>query len=350
MPLTHLNDYRRYPERWEALKCLQHEGSDLHEKERYRMLIALQYDYRLEDEAFVRFLFTEEVIARENDLFQGIGESLILGAYLLARAKNPEDIPLFYRAKQANFDTYSGFDLEFAYYALKEATEPYLKTHHSELYEALQGTYETRRLASRLERWWKRVEARYPDSLSLEPLNTRFERAIYFEAWDEAKALLEQWNAQEPESAQKQDHLIHGYIALKEYTIALEISQHQCASLKDPWERASAYHNLLKLYTKSGAPKEGLDALKAIDCAFKDFDSWKAVGLGRMAIHEAFCFALETPELATALQAFEIGDRWFCEIDYLMYVGLDTGAKAASRCGFEAKATTYAHLAQQEKA
>ena len=51
---------------------------DLNANQRYSVMIELQYDWRLEDHDLVRYLFEQEVIAREEDSFQGIGEVLEL--------------------------------------------------------------------------------------------------------------------------------------------------------------------------------------------------------------------------------------------------------------------------------
>ncbi len=44
---------------------------DGNEKERYALLIELQYNFQEEDTPLLRFLLEQEVIAREEDDFQG---------------------------------------------------------------------------------------------------------------------------------------------------------------------------------------------------------------------------------------------------------------------------------------
>ena len=86
---------------------------DGNELERYRFLIALQYHYVADDEEFVRFLFDQEVIARQRDSFQGCDDSLRLASYLMSRSNCPNDFWRFAEAKFANFDTLCGYDPQF---------------------------------------------------------------------------------------------------------------------------------------------------------------------------------------------------------------------------------------------
>nr|MDE7293359.1 hypothetical protein [Oscillospiraceae bacterium] len=58
----------------------------------------------------VRELFTEEVKARENDSFQGIGINLEILTSLLLSYNRETDKPLFERAKNANFDCSCGYE------------------------------------------------------------------------------------------------------------------------------------------------------------------------------------------------------------------------------------------------
>lgn len=135
-----LNSYRVDQKKWvnasyKAAKSEDRGTYDSNEKLRYSILLSLQYDLKDNDEELVRFLFEQEVVARENDSFQGIGNALWLGAFLLSKYRKVEDIPLFYRAKFANFDTSCGFDREFIYLALRNKTEDYVLTKFPEIHE-----------------------------------------------------------------------------------------------------------------------------------------------------------------------------------------------------------------------
>lgn len=94
---------------------------------------------------------------------------------------------------------------------------------------------------------------------------------------------------------------------------------------------------------------EGLDVIYSINREFKKFKGWKNVGLGRMAIHEAFEYALVTRDLKIARLSFKTAHSWFKKMDSIAYVGLEAGWKAAEKCGFTWKARMYKKLAIKER-
>lgn len=81
---------------------------DAHAAARLRLTLALQFG-EVREEGLIRTLLTEEIAAREQDPFQGIGPTLeILSGLLLAYGRS-EDEALFTRAKNANFDCFCGY-------------------------------------------------------------------------------------------------------------------------------------------------------------------------------------------------------------------------------------------------
>lgn len=76
-------------------------------------LLCLQYDRRDADHPLTRYLFEQEVGPARLAPFQGVPESLLLGTFLLARYRDPADVELFWKAREANFDTACGFPAEF---------------------------------------------------------------------------------------------------------------------------------------------------------------------------------------------------------------------------------------------
>src|SRR5438128_372196 len=68
---------------------------DANSVRRYGALVCLQYDRRDEDHDLIRYLFEQEVLARRDDPFQGETPTLNLGAFLLARFRRSEDVPVF---------------------------------------------------------------------------------------------------------------------------------------------------------------------------------------------------------------------------------------------------------------
>ncbi|PCJ29154.1 MAG: hypothetical protein COA99_19720 [Moraxellaceae bacterium] len=322
---------------------------DSNEKKRYSLLISLQYDFKKSDEELIRYLFEQEIIAREKDDFQGIGDTLWLGAYLLARFSTPLDISLFYRAKFANFDTGCGFDREFMYIALREKTEEYVFQNDPELYDEVKGGFSSMGLAENLDSWWNKLSNRFPESESDEPIFGLYERSIYFEDKELAKKYLKKWKESATESEQKDSTLKYAYIELGEFTKAIELVKKELVSKKTNWDKASSNQDLLKLYTKMGGAEEGLDIIKAIDKQFIQFDNWRQVGLGRMAVHEAFEYTLASNDIDVARAAFRIAHSWFKKMNYIAFVGLEAGWKAADKCGFTLKARMYKKMAMKER-
>ena len=66
-------------------------------------------------ENMIRELFEEEIISRENESFQGIGDNLELLTVLMKKYRRPGDQELFERSKNANFDCFCGYDPERSY-------------------------------------------------------------------------------------------------------------------------------------------------------------------------------------------------------------------------------------------
>lgn len=348
--MINLDFYRDGKENWKELSYSEAHSEDRgsydrNEKSRYAALIELQYNFKKGDEQLIRFLFEQEIVARENDSFQGIGDALWLGAYLLAKFRKPEDIPLFHRAKFANFDTGCGFDREFIYCALREETEDYVFKNYPEIYEDIKDCFSF----LDMDAWWSHTSKRFPDSETEESLLELYQRNIYFENYDQAKSYLEQWKQREPESKQKENTLKYAYTELGEYAKAVEILKREIGEKETNWDRASYFRDLLSLYTKMKEPKEGLDVIKSINKEFKRFNDWRDVGLGRMAIHEAFEYALATEDLEIAKQSFKIAHSWFKKMKSIAYVGLEAGWKAAERCGFTWIAIMYKNLAIKER-
>jgi hypothetical protein len=100
---------------WKLLKpALSDSGPDgeidRHERGRLQLAWALQYDARPEDGELLRHALEQEIAWREVSPFQGVGETLEILAWLVARERRVADVWLLARAKQANFDTSCGFD------------------------------------------------------------------------------------------------------------------------------------------------------------------------------------------------------------------------------------------------
>ena len=85
---------------------------------RTRICFGLLYNsFEYDTENIIRELFETEVVSRENESFQGIGVNLEILTFLLKKYNNPDDLKLFERAKNANFDCCCGYEVDFCNYS-----------------------------------------------------------------------------------------------------------------------------------------------------------------------------------------------------------------------------------------
>ncbi|MCA9173984.1 MAG: hypothetical protein KDB14_05800 [Planctomycetales bacterium] len=316
---------------------------------RLRVLLALQYDRRESDIELIRHLFTNEIIAAENDSFQGCDGAFTLAAFLLARFREPSDAPLFARAKLANFDTACGFPLEFIFAASGEQTEHMFKASDPCLWDQLTLAFELTTTSDDLEEWWQTISGHYPDCEEDEHVLALYERALSFDDSEQALHYLEEWAAKEPDSEAKRSRLKYEYARLGDFKKSAEIAASILGHAEKLWDKASAQRDLVKLQRKAGEFTQSLKTARQLDATLAVFDDWIGVGLGRIAIQEVFELSLSHPELADASEAFTLADRWFQRSRDLALVGMESGAKAAQRCGLVDKANEYNQIADIER-
>lgn len=305
---------------------------DKQAKARYALLIELQYDLQAQDEALVRYLFTQDILNHQEGSIWGVSDALVLNAYLLASFKNPDDIPLFYNAKHSNFDASFVIDNEFMFYALEDKTGRFIKNNFPEIYDDLQELYSQYSCASALEEWWTQLSSNYPKQEADEHLYTLYQRHLYLDNYELAKKYLEAWNETTSDSVNKQNTLKHAYTELKEYLKVIELLKEELAASDSHWDSISCYRDLLDFYTKTEQSENASKTVDCIDKELEEFSDWKNVGLGRMTIEKIFEFSLLTDNTAFGIKAFNIAYKWLRKIKYdLSYVGLDTALKAANK-------------------
>ena len=87
--------------------------TDCNYTNRQRLLYGLLYKVcdvaKPDRERIIRELLETEIVSRENESFQGIGENLEMLTYLMYPYRRKEDEKLFERAKNANFDCFCGY-------------------------------------------------------------------------------------------------------------------------------------------------------------------------------------------------------------------------------------------------
>lgn len=339
--MQQLSLYRRDKTLWQQLAYspstfMSRNGYDVsydkQAKARYALLIELQYDLQAQDEALVRYLFTQDILNHQEGSIWGVSDALVLNAYLLASFKNPDDIPLFYNAKHSNFDTSFVIDNDFMFYALEDKTERFVKDNLPEIYDHLQELYSQYSCASALEEWWTQLSSNYPKQEADEHLYTLYQRHLYLENYESAKNYLEAWNETTPDSVNKQSTLKHAYTELKEYLKVIELLKEELAASDAHCDNVSCYRGLLDFYTRTEQSENALSTINCIDKELKQFSDWKNVGLGRMTIEQIFEFSLSTDNPVLGIKAFDIAYKWLRKIQYgISYVGLDTALKAANK-------------------
>ena len=116
----HNNDFSAYyyqeaRDYYDSEKPDTYAVSDTNYLNRARIAYALMFKTRYQTdpilEPIIRQLFIEEIIDRETNSFQGMGDSVTLLASLLNEYKKGDDQQLFERVKVANFDCGCAFDL-----------------------------------------------------------------------------------------------------------------------------------------------------------------------------------------------------------------------------------------------
>ena len=87
---------------------------DENSEKRSRICYGLMFNVCTIDETvrekMIRDLLEQEIISREKESFQGIGDSLEILTLLMRKYRRPEDEKIFVRAKNANFDCVCGYD------------------------------------------------------------------------------------------------------------------------------------------------------------------------------------------------------------------------------------------------
>jgi hypothetical protein len=163
------------------------------DRTRAMALIGLSYDRRDTDLALCRSLLAQEVAAAERS----DADELPLACFLVARARDPDDVWLMTRAKLANYDTFCGLDREYLFAAGVARTVEHVRAsprpeRQRVLDELLREDGTPLFDEAELVEWWTRIEAYFPEQPEVEPLVVA-EYALRFGTKAEALWWLEAW-------------------------------------------------------------------------------------------------------------------------------------------------------------
>ncbi len=348
--------YRADPELW--IRCAYSEfvhpeygKQDANTRERYRRLIALQYDHHPADESLVRYLFDQEVIARSKDDFQGFGDALRLVSYLLSRWRRGSDLWRFAAAKCANFDTYCGYDSQFLFAVGRDAAlAEFANSDHELKDEIKQFLFDEQGdchfSSAEIEDWQRALVEEFSKRPEDEPLMVWIDRAMVFEICDEGLLLLDRLEASETNESLSSLSYLREQLgdlkgAIKHRRAMLDMAQ-------DEWDRASNACCVAKLLLKDGRPDEAWILVRGFDDYLPRIDGWHTVGLGRSIVAVAFQIATTaSPDVA------RMGFEWACrhesqlETSWLHLLRLAT--EAAIRLDDSVRAKHYQAAADAEQ-
>lgn len=273
---------------------------------RYALIIALQYNWSTSDEKLLRFIVQNEVKMHQKDI--GLLYSLHISTYLLAKYKNLENVFLFFEAKEANFDTYCGLDIEKVFSAGVQKTIEYLKQSNNpvslRILERVDGSIVDNYLdEERLREWFEEVARAYPDTVEKERRITLVDRAITFKEFQTGRILVREWFNDHlnqvydkgNEHVQKSDlaNIVGRAKALGDLSLAIDaqkMAQDLCVT---PDDRISKTQKLAELYRLSGSLMQAWTELRNCQPDLEIYKGWNTSGLGRFVITTALQLSLD---------------------------------------------------------
>lgn len=299
---------------------------------RLQLAWALEHAFEQADSALLRFALEEEVKWREEDPWQGIGETLeILGA-LTARQRDLQDVWMLARAKRANFDTGCGFDRRYLFAAGVRETVVYVQaSNHPDRAEVLEILLDEQGepCCDELEvNAW--LESR-PDQMPLDEnarLRVWFERALAVGRRDIASSLLDACMQQGSRDEASLRSYAYDLEALERWPEASQSRKERFPLLEDPFDKAGEAREIARLERLAKQPEEAERWLLAAAELHADNVAWREVGLARMFVEECFRCAIALGAERGA-KLFAVGDGFAQTTPRLPLVALEAAVEAA---------------------
>lgn len=331
---------------------LGRDRSDQNAAQRRHLAWALQRDYQQGDAELARFALAHEVSWREEDPWQGIGESLEILAGLVALQRRVENVWSLARAKRANFDTGCGFSIEYAFAAGVRSTLAYVsQSDHSDREETLAvltdddggPRVDEDDVARWLSReWW---------SLPVEPAanaDVWFDRALSLGMKDAARAFLHDWVRASEGTSGMSSALAYRLEELECWREASAARRENFEQLLDPFQQASEACAIAHAERKSGDSQEALRWLNIAAGFHLEHADWSELGLARSFVEECFrCAASEGFE--EARRAFALADRFAKVTPRLPLLALRAAVDAAQAIQSSRSAHYERLLAREEE-
>jgi hypothetical protein len=353
-----LERMRRSAAAWQELRYERATGADGYDCDgnavrRAVVLWALQYDRRLEDLSLVRWLVEQEARCRREAPYQGLTEQTELAGFLLAEYRQVEDVWLHWVIKQANFDTWCGYDLEHLFAAGVQDTVVFVRSSEhpcrDEVLERLLDEDDQPCVSEEnLAEWAQHERARFPADPAVEDPLTWVERAKLTGDRPLARRWLDRWAVGRQRDKGTLSQLRYQLADLGAFAEAAAAQRESLVFVDSAWDSASAWQALAGLERQAGDYRAAWAALQECRRALDDVSGWRSVGLGRMYVDELFLLAgAASRELAEAV--FAEADRQARAVPGLPLAVLQAAVEAADKAGNRAEAERYQSLRDAEQ-
>lgn len=332
-----------------AFKAFDEGHEDPSSPLRYGLLLSLHYDRTAADYDLIRFLFEQEVISAEESPMAGCGMALLLGAHLLSQHKQTGDLPLFARAKSANFDTLCGFPSLCIFSAGIEEALATIELLGSDSLAAQLIKEITVPTQEELTQWRQQQAEEYPLNPHELPTLTRVQQAFVLGDTATASTLIREYEEAHPE---EYDELLYWYGAADKHEDVLRILRGRLAE-----ERVGRWQYLYYLVcypaaaVKAGRLDEAWETLKKLESDFLPcFRGQKPMELTRAALEAALLLAeVSPPQDPLARRAFRLAYRWLqCGFAYSLRI-LERASLLAEAMGETGKARVLVQRRDKER-
>lgn len=290
--LKELRENRTKKEKWDEYIYKEEKDKkgysyDANQLKRYRILLALQFNFKKTDKEFLEFLFKQELLMHHHAPFQGLYNSLQINSYLLSKFKDVSHIPLFISAKIANFDTHCGYDREYIVSSgLKKSLEyfPYLNKENQQYFENYIGLEETEYFLTKkdLKKWRKRIVRNYPSSFKSLSLEDEIDLADDLEEYKIRDKKITKWKETQVEWTEENLRKLYWYEHSKKDTKAqIKVKKQLLNYTQGDWNTALHFQTMSELYLRRNKFKAAWKNVKKATPYLDNIPKWWQYGLGR---------------------------------------------------------------------
>lgn len=292
--------------------------------ERFRLLLAMQYNRSDNDEPLLRELLEQEILFHRAASLTLYKQSLEVCMSLISKFERVEYVWLFLEAKLANIRTDENFELPYLVSAGIKATYDYVftSTHElkNEFYECMGDSAENCFISEQeLIEWKEQQSGYYPAVLTFNTIDDEIylaldlgERDILNEKVDEWKALQTEWD--------EKTYLSASYFATLTGNKKDEIWAFEGAYTfkSTPWDKVSHLLELSRLYLENNEAKNAWNKIIIAQNYLPLVEDWHGCGLGWFIVERAFEIVLliNNSEDETGIEAYKWGTYEALNLNY----------------------------------